>query len=76
MEMVPMPSSRRGWNETAAKFKTAYGLKVQGEDRLGDPAFTGCDSHGRHCHFDRKRQQRQHDYCVNPRAMAVNDSVE
>ena len=41
--MTPLPSSRRGWNETAAKFKAAYGIKVQGEDRLRDPKFTGCD---------------------------------
>ena len=32
-----------GWNDSAAKFRAAYGLMDQGHDNLTRPDFDGCD---------------------------------
>ena len=40
-----------GWNDSAAKFRAAYGLMDQGHDNLTRPDFDGCD-HAFACTLD------------------------
>jgi hypothetical protein len=55
----------------------AIGVTAQVTERPAEgDDVSACRSitQGRHCHFDRKRQQWQHDYCVFLQGMTVNDS--